>query len=350
MNPIIDEYLKKYNQDAENAAAAEAESQKSGLGWAQFGASIGDAFAGRSPNETAKNFDQIRKSIDDNTVGRYLQNKKMAQDEMEKKQKFEQFDPGSNASVSYRKMMEAKFPEVAKSYGDQWNMVSAGDADSIFRPLQLKEQIDARKEQARILAGNREETASLRKDLQEQRLADKEAALMTPFGIANTPDDAKQLKEAFEAKRNFDDKIQEMMDLRSKHKGGAIMDREDVARGKQLSKDLLLEYKNMSKLGVLSKSDEDIINAIIPEDPLQYNSPLAYLQGQDPTANRLKKFKESSDKDFKTRVSTRTRDGVATAAAPQKTIVKTQTNQKTGQKRIVYSDGTTEIVDQMAGR
>ncbi len=40
-----------------------------------------------------------------------------------------------------------------------------------------------------------------------------------------------------------------------------------------------------------------------------------------------------------------------TAGGPSgKKIVKTQTNQKTGQKRIVYADGSTEVVDAVAGR
>jgi hypothetical protein len=148
---------------------------------------------------------------------------------------------------------------------------------------------------------------------------EKMQGLKTPFGLANSEDDAKKLKEAFVSKKNFDNKIQEMIALREKHGGGAILNREDVERGKQLSKDLLLEYKNMAKLGVLSSSDEKIINAIIPEDPLAYNSPIAAIQGQDPILNRLKKFKGDSDLDFNTQVGTRTRAGVDSVAqgAPQ---------------------------------
>lgn len=37
------------------------------------------------------------------------------------------------------------------------------------------------------------------------------------------------------------------------------------------------------------------------------------------------------------------------APAAQKTVVKTQTNTKTGQKRVVYSDGSAEIINQVAG-
>lgn len=148
------------------------------------------------------------------------------------------------------------------------------------------------------------------------KMEEKEQALKTPFGLANTPDDAKQLKEAFEAKKNFDSKLNEMIELRTEY-GGEALNREAVARGKQLSKDLLLEYKNMAKLGVLSQADEKIINAIIPDDPLAYRSPIAALQGQDPVLSNLQKFKADKDNDFETRVGTRTRAGIDGIASRQ---------------------------------
>lgn len=140
---------------------------------------------------------------------------------------------------------------------------------------------------------------------------EKMQGLQTPYGTANTIDDASKLKAAHELKNSFDNKIDQMIELRKKHGGGAIWNREDVARGQQLSKDLLLAYKDMAKLGVLSQSDEAILNKIIPEDPLQYNSPVAAIQGQDPTLTRLQSFKADSNKDFETRVSTRTRAGLS---------------------------------------
>lgn len=135
--------------------------------------------------------------------------------------------------------------------------------------------------------------------------ANSSAARQTPFGLANTTEDAKKIKDAYESKKIFDNKITEMIGLREKHGGGTVLNREDVARGRQLSKDLLLEYKNMAKLGVLSGADEAIINAIIPPDPLEYKSPLSSATGQDPVLNNLKKFKEDADFNFKTKIDTR---------------------------------------------
>lgn len=360
MDPRVVEYLTQKNAASQFSdenrmkAKADADERKSGLGWAQFAAGVGDAFAGRSPSESAKNFDGIRKGIDDSTVGDFDARKKAmiedlkfknSQKEFENKQA--KFDPNSNSSIAFRKMMEENFPAIAKHYGDSWGNVTAEDQENIFKPLQLKENIEARKEQAKILAGDRAENRAAREFDKQSKLDEKMQGLKTPFGLANNEDDAKKLKEAYESKQNFDGKISEMIALRKKHGGGASLNRDDVQRGKQLSKDLLLEYKNMAKLGVLSKSDEDIINAIIPEDPLAYNSPLAAIQGQDPILTRLEKFKGDSDRDFSTKVSTRTRNGLAAGNKEhkeEKKVVDRQINQKTGQTRLVYSDGSTEII------
>lgn len=359
MDKTLEEYLKeKYGDQYDLTARQKYDDKKNQIDTGSVISSLGDTLAGRSPGSNTQYYQGLKDQAKSDTIGKIDADRKsfMETANFENKQKDAQtkqaaFDPNSSQSVSFRKMMEAKFPEVSNTYGDAWSNVSAGDMENIFKPLQLKEQMEARKEQARILAGQRTDAAETRKALQTQRLDEKMQALKTPFGIANTEDDAKKLKEAHESKSNFDSKINEMIKLREKHKGGNIFNREDVARGKQLSKDLLLEYKNMAKLGVLSQSDENIINAIIPEDPLEFNSIAASLQGQDPVLHKLKSFKGDSDKDFLNRIATRTRGGVENAAKPQqeKTIVKTQTNQKTGQKRIVYSDGSVEVVNFVAG-
>ena len=164
----------------------------------------------------------------------------------------------------------------------------------------------------RNLAKQREEDRKL--EILEKKEEKKQIeidSLTTPFGQALTKDDAKQLKSAYESKGKFDIRVKEMIELRQKHKGGTFFNREDVDRGKQLSKDLLLQYKDMAKLGVLSQADEKILNAIIPPDPLAYD----FIPGQDPIMNNLIKFQEDSNTDFKNRVSTRIKAGAQTRPA-----------------------------------
>lgn len=167
---------------------------------------------------------------------------------------------------------------------------------NLMRFQQSKEGIDKQLKMAQIGKLNREAGAA---GLEEYQ---------TNYGVARTKDDAKQLKAAGEMKSNFDRKLNEMISLREKY-GAETMNREAVARGKQLSKDLLLAYKDLSKLGVLSQADEKILNAIIPEDPLEFNT--SSLIGQDPTMHRLEKFKEDANADFQSKLANRIRGGQA---------------------------------------
>lgn len=185
--------------------------------------------------------------------------------------------------------------------------------EKIYSVEQAKQgRIDAAKERSFIRNESAEERrenkrrddARYQKE-QSDKLTEKEFKLTTPYGLANTEQDAKDLRDAHESKRSFDAKIDEMIALRKKHNGGAIWNREDVERGKQLSNDALLEYKNMAKLGVLSSSDTNIINSIIPTDPLEYKA--AGLLGQDPILTKMEKFKADNDNSFKEKVKTRTR-------------------------------------------
>lgn len=241
-------------------------------------------------------------------------------------------DATSPESVAMQEQVATLFPNFKGVVAGK----SKAQIHEMFPLLTAKIKGDQERDVAKIAAGARAGEHKLAQDEKDQKLT-------TPFGMANSEEDAKKLKDAYESKSNFDNKINEMIELRKSHKGGALMDREAVSRGKQLSKDLLLEYKNMAKLGVLSAADEKIINAIIPADPLEYNSPVASLQGQDPILNNLQKFKGDSDKDFQTKVSTRVRGGKSAKLANDKVPVQKFVNKKTGATKIVYSDGSSEI-------
>jgi hypothetical protein len=242
---------------------------------AQLAAGLGSALACRGPEQAAEYFGKQRAQAKADIEGQSQSTRDIVNQYLKKKY----YDQAAQDQNLDRQMKMT-----------QMNMSSQDRRDA------MREKLDFQRER------------------NEEKKALKDQDLQTPFGLANTKDDAKQLKEGYESKTNFDSKIQELIDLRKKY-GGEVFNREAVARGKQLSKDLLLTYKNMAKLGVLSQADENIINAIIPNDPLAYNSPLAAVQGQDPILNNLKKFKGDSDNDFQTRIKTRVREG--SEIAPQ---------------------------------
>lgn len=321
MNDLVNEYLKKkYGENFEADAQKQYDETSGNLAGAGFVGDIGSLIAGGKVGANDEYFAGLKKQAKANTLGKveqakegllkdYTLNKVMAEDQASAAQLKELSDINSPQT----KQMQALASRMVPGY--DFSKMSGADINKQLPTLKSIFEIEGKKAERSLDRDLKRQQIESMKVNKETANQEKMQGLQTPYGLANTVDDAKQLKEAYEAKKNFDNKIQQMIDLRQKHGGGAILNREDVARGKQLSKDLLLEYKNMAKLGVLSKADEDIINAIIPEDPLSYNSPIAAIQGQDPTLSRLKSFKSDSDKDFATRVSTRTREGIKNSPA-----------------------------------
>lgn len=267
---------------------------------------MGDVIAGQKIGSTDQYFQGKVKGLKEKqdkartgALAEYDIEKSMKSDVTENEKSARENDPNSeeskmSAALAVKMGMN---PEMAKG-------MTASRFKSLSPVMQKMYEIESKKEENAL---KRSELGMKRSELQELKIQEKQNQLQTPFGLAQTPDDAKQLKSAAEEKANFDRKIQELIDLRKTY-GGEIGNREAVARGKQLSKDLLLAYKNMSKLGVLSQSDEAIINAIIPPDPLEFRSPLAAIQGQDPVLNNLQKFKDDAEADFQQKLMNRLRN------------------------------------------
>jgi hypothetical protein len=209
-------------------------------------------------------------------------------------------DPTSESSKSLQMLASKMLPskDFSKMSGAQINKL----LPSVTKLYEIDQQ--------KLNRADSREQRNFEKATKED---EKRQGRMTTFGEARTENDAKELKEAAIAKQKFDSSLGEMIKLREKHDGGATFNREDVARGKQLSRDLLLAKKNMENLGVLSKTDEDIVNAIIPKDPLAYDM----VPGQDPILSNMKKFRDDSEKSFQEALSQRLR------VAPKNKVTKT---------------------------
>lgn len=97
------------------------------------------------------------------------------------------------------------------------------------------------------------------------------AQLYVPgYGYALTPADATAAKNMIPTAKNLMQNLDDMISLR-KDKGPEIYDRSAVARGISISTDTLLQVKNLAQLGVLSKEDKELIDKLIPEDPLDFS-------------------------------------------------------------------------------
>lgn len=274
----------------------QARNNAENIGYVQALNTIAQGIAGGKPNQEVF---ENQKAITNQAVRDYLLRKQKERQDQENQQKDTAFnnqqtefnqsqsdyssfrDPNSKLAVAARKVM--------KKLGY--------DVDPNTSLYDLKRQgVDPFK-----MLEDRQENW-LKFKVSKEKEPDMRDYIVPGVGEAMTKEDAKVLKDAAQQKAKFDSQIQEMIDLREKY-GSEVMNREAVQRGKQLSKDLLLTYKNMAKLGVLSKSDEDIVNAIIPADPLEITP--SKILGQDPVATRLKSFKRDLSEDYENTLSLR---------------------------------------------
>jgi len=317
---IADLYAKKGLGDDKRAELEQGvQDAKPGSG-VTFLASLGAGLSGKSQSDAVNQLGQGSrdkaqelKDFDLKRTGAFDEIKKdreIGKFERDSKSEAEESDPESNSSKLMQTMAARMMPGQdfskysAKQLGSiMSNMRSVLDSetDKERRKEDLayrQQDIGVRREDVKAQRELKQEEKAIEK---EEKRKEKENALTTPYGIARSLVDAKTLKDAHESKGSFDRKLAGMIALREKHKGGAVLNREDVEVGKQLSKDLLLEYKNLAKLGVLSSSDTDIIDAIIPSDPLAFDG----IPGQDPTMAKLLNFQKDKNLDFETKISTR---------------------------------------------
>lgn len=170
MNPDIEKYLiEKYGPDYAKRAESAHSEQTDRSNMASVASSFGNALAGRSNAASDDYYAQQKKDSKENTIGRIEADKKSYMDQAlqgaqldKSKREAALSDPKSQASMTFRKNLAANFPRIAEVYGADFENVSAADQESIFKPLQLREQIEARKESARLAAGTRRDALDLK--------------------------------------------------------------------------------------------------------------------------------------------------------------------------------------------
>lgn len=290
-NELYNSLLSQYENvsgSANKEYGKEKELTKDAQMWNEIGraaAKGGNAYAESvgGANFDTSGFDRIGSNLDNRlsiadkerkeAVNSYILGKKLEQDDALNKEKLNKLKYGEPMTPYQRESLDIRKKALENSNGSGTN---------------LKDQLQMQKYKLDIDEKTKE---------QDQ----KSKSLDTEYGRAISPKHADTIREASLTKKQFDRDISELIALRKKY-GAEMLNTDAVGRAKALSKDLLLSYKNLAKLGVLSKSDEDIVNAIIPSDPLQFN--ISSFWGQNPTLTVFTKFKEDLDKDFNDTLST----------------------------------------------
>jgi hypothetical protein len=342
----------KYSAQARKDLASQVQEDEKSIDWGAALSGLGAAIAGTDAGKATGDALTRANLRRQNLLANFDKEQKIATDALDTQFKLdtanEQLDPNSPQSKLAQSLASRMLG------GKDFSQYSAAQIEKLLPSVTKLFEGEQNRLNRLALQQNRSQELQL-KSLENQRSnlekgQEKLEKLKTPMGFALTEQDAKDLKEGYVQKQKFDSQIQEMIDLRKKY-GGEMFNRDAVARGKQLSKDLLLTYKNLAKLGVLSKADEDIINAIIPADPLEF-TPASALTGQDPIMTQLESFKADSEKNFQANLKARLRDYQEPAAAasskmgpqvdgqPMRTVQKRAYSKKENKTYFTMSDGS----------
>lgn len=160
--------LDKYTSQDRQALVDQNNEDASGFNWQAAIGGLGSAIAGKGSTGA----DEIINTQEKNRqkkLDQFDKQKASAVEDMKISQQSDAIDPNSAASQNFRKIIEVNFPSVAKAYGPMWSNVTAADQDAIFKPLQLKEQIEARKQQAQMQMDLKREEIK-RKNMPDERL------------------------------------------------------------------------------------------------------------------------------------------------------------------------------------
>lgn len=330
----------KSNEAQISSPSIEPSDQSMSFPWAQVAAGVGATLAGRSPSESANAFDQMR-------------------------QRSEDTDPMSRKSKVFRKMIESQFPDIANRYGDIWQDVTASDIDVIFKPLQLGENIEQRKEQAKLLSesgyarvGNELIKLEDLKRGREEQLALEREKIRSRERIEGKKIEGQKAREANKTLRPSDAQIKEISEF------------DDTVNKTQSALDLLGDKKDW-----VGQVDARIPDMFVGADQVAFraaigrmsdayrklitgagasNLELQRLESRLPKStdtyenfvSKAKGFMNEIKQARSTHLSNLQKAGKnvgAFAEGSGKKVVSKQYSQSRNQTKITYDDGTTEI-------
>jgi len=156
-----------------------------------------------------------------------------------------------------------------------------------------------------------------------ENLEKRQEKLVPDLGqYATSPAEAEKIKASLADAKSALFNLNNIINLR-KDKGVEFLEREDVNVGKNAAADLKLQLKTMYSLGVLSKSDLDMLDKLVPNDPTQMDwSPFG-----DPVMAKMEAFRTNLLEKVKNNLTSRGMDPTAIlqtlnpqAAGPRATL------------------------------
>lgn len=351
-NPMVAEHVAKkvlgddYSPERLKEIIANAENRASnpGLLIAQAFQGFGDSLARRNPAQSMDTFDGYRKDIRKNAIDDFERGRKVNKEQIEESRTNDLYDPKSARSISFRKSMEQVAPKIAEAYGDDWQNVTAQDQKLIFDPVKLKLEMDARQEQRKIDAQNAQSFARQRADSAKDRAFERTQARQDKLDKEDRErlDKKKAVTNEVEDRRqNIMSNVTELDRMITENGTWELFGshNQDMDRlAEQIQTDMA---KLMDPSSVARPSEVEAVKKSLVQPGLRNSNSTA----RDILKNFKNEVNRRQDNAYKIR-------GVDLPVAPPessqgsgRSVVKKQYSKSANKTKLIYSDGSEEIVD-----
>lgn len=351
MNPLVKQYLEsKLGQDYEQKRQDELANAKSSAGLGNLFGDIGDVIAGNKIGSTDQFFNNKVKSIQDaqsekekKALAEYDIEKSMKsdvvnQEKLDRKNKLDSIETQTSQDAAIALGMK---PELVKNMTaaqlEDLSPVLKMKSDQLNknREFDLKKQENALKHQENALKLN-----MVNKDI--QKLPEEDQIVVKDLARKNT--DKIAIKSQIDAVLN---------------KLPNLSEDQQLQQGRQLIK-VLNSTQGADAVGAeeakrLAGKLDFAMGNVFNNNPIQFGRDLkGFFQDAKITSDSLGESVKQNNNIIKNAYSRvglqKDPSAILEQGKTKKTVVDTQVNKKTGQRRLVYSDGTTEILNNIVGQ
>lgn len=356
-NPMVAEHVAKkvlgddYSPERLKEIIANAENRASnpGLLIAQAFQGFGDSLARRNPAQSMDTFDGYRKDIRKNAIDDFERGRKVNIEQIEEARTNDLYDPKSARSISFRKSMEQVAPKIAEAYGDDWQNVTAQDQKLIFDPVKLKLEMDARQEQRKIDAQNAQSFARQRADSAKDR-AEERAQARTDKLEKEARLEPKQM-ETITDLDNAESDLNNLLASLGNNSGwtgkvdGAIPDM-FVGDDQVAWRSAVGKYKDAYRKAITGAGAGPTEIAMLEKRlPSEYDNFKNFKAKANEALGEIRRRKSVYLNNL-SKVGKKTSEfGANLANEPARAVVKKQYSKSANKTKLIYNDGSEEIVD-----
>lgn len=179
-------------------------------------------------------------------------------------------DMGTDAQAGAQGVKDkaAAQAEAQRKAGLEEREISVKEQKLVEDKFQFDADLQFKKDNAQFKADTQKQLANLKSQGVPKEDLDR---YIPGVGMALTKDDAKKGKEILGNTNDLVTQLDNLVNLREEH-GAEFWNRSAVSSGKAAATNLKLLIKDAAKLGVMSEQDKELLDTMIPDDPLKIDA------------------------------------------------------------------------------